>query len=67
MRAGTDTETPRKGDEVTINFAGSFLDGRLFDDSRKRDQSLSFKLDNGRPNILLTIRHIKSKDISPSV
>jgi len=38
---------PKLGDSVTVNYKGSTIDGKEFDNSYKRNRSETFKLEKG--------------------
>ncbi|MGM0462276.1 MAG: peptidylprolyl isomerase [Fibrobacterota bacterium] len=42
-----DGHSPDSGQEVTVHYTGSFLDGSVFDSSRRRNQPLDFTLGAG--------------------
>jgi FKBP-type peptidyl-prolyl cis-trans isomerase len=44
LKAGTGTEHPKKSSRVTVHYMGWQTNGRLFDDSYKRGQPISFGL-----------------------
>eukprot|EP00767_Chilomastix_cuspidata_P006831 gnl/Chilomastix_cuspidata/730.p3 GENE.gnl/Chilomastix_cuspidata/730~~gnl/Chilomastix_cuspidata/730.p3 ORF type:complete len:108 (+),score=34.10 gnl/Chilomastix_cuspidata/730:826-1149(+) len=39
---------PRKGANVTVNYTGSFKDGRVFDSTKKHGKPFTFKLGMGQ-------------------
>lgn len=43
-RLSTDTTTIRSGDIVTLHYQGRFTDGRVFDDTRRAGQPMTFRL-----------------------
>ncbi|CAH9119388.1 unnamed protein product [Cuscuta epithymum] len=47
LKRGNDWETPEFGDEVTVHYAGSLLDGAKFYSTRDKDQPFTFKLGQG--------------------
>ncbi|GKV10392.1 hypothetical protein SLEP1_g21763 [Rubroshorea leprosula] len=48
LKVGESWETPEFGDEVTVHYLGSLLDGTTFDSTRDRGEPLTFKLGQGR-------------------
>lgn len=48
-----------EGDIVTAHYQGRFLDGSVFDDSRKRGQALRFRLGDLIPAWNLALQRIK--------
>ncbi len=49
-----------EGDYVATHYRGSFLDGRVFDDSRRRGDKLSFRLGDLIPAWNLAIPRVKN-------
>ncbi|KAK0576333.1 hypothetical protein LWI29_015602 [Acer saccharum] len=47
LKRGLSWETPEFGDEVTIHYVGTLLDGTKFDSTRDTDEPLTFKLGSG--------------------
>ena len=43
-RVGKDTSTIRSGEVVTLHYQGRFTDGRVFDDTHRTGQPLTFRL-----------------------
>lgn len=41
-----DGEYPSENDIISVHYVGTFIDGSEFDNSRKRDQPATFRLDN---------------------
>ncbi|KAJ7958280.1 Peptidylprolyl isomerase [Quillaja saponaria] len=48
LKRGHGWETPEFGDEVTVHYVGTLLDGRKFDSTRDRDAPVTFKLGHGQ-------------------
>ncbi|KAA8528448.1 hypothetical protein F0562_035803 [Nyssa sinensis] len=48
LKRGLGWETPEFGDEVTVHFVGTLLDGTKFDSTWDRDESFNFKLGRGQ-------------------
>ncbi|GAY48013.1 hypothetical protein CUMW_108720 [Citrus unshiu] len=48
LKNGVDWDTPEFGDEVTIHYVGTLLDGTKFDSTRDRYDPLTFKLGTGQ-------------------
>lgn len=48
LRRGESWETPEFGDEVTVHYIGTLLDGTVFDSTRDRAQPLTIKLGQGQ-------------------
>nr|GMD89177.1 peptidyl-prolyl cis-trans isomerase FKBP62-like isoform X1 [Ipomoea batatas] len=48
LKCGDDWESPELGDEVTVHYVGSLLDGTKFASTRGDDQPLTFKLGQGK-------------------
>ncbi|XP_077233863.1 70 kDa peptidyl-prolyl isomerase-like isoform X2 [Tasmannia lanceolata] len=47
LKAGHGWETPEFGDEITVHYVGTLLDGSVFDSTRDRDEPFTFKLGGG--------------------
>ncbi|GLT61745.1 hypothetical protein SLA2020_344280 [Shorea laevis] len=47
LKVGESWETPEFGDEVTVHYLGTLLDGTTFDSTRDRGEPLTFKLGQG--------------------
>ncbi|KAB7894993.1 FKBP-type peptidyl-prolyl cis-trans isomerase [Rouxiella sp. S1S-2] len=50
---------PKDSDTVVVNYKGSLPDGTVFDDSYKRGEPLSFRLDGVIPGWTEGLKHIK--------
>uniref|UniRef100_A0A383W6I9 peptidylprolyl isomerase n=1 Tax=Tetradesmus obliquus TaxID=3088 RepID=A0A383W6I9_TETOB len=48
LRKGEGWESPEVGDEVTVHYVGTLLDGTKFDSSRDRGDYFSFQLGKGK-------------------
>ncbi|XVF39783.1 hypothetical protein PTKIN_Ptkin01aG0060300 [Pterospermum kingtungense] len=48
LKMGVSWETPDFGDEVTVNYVGTLLDGKKFCSTRDSDEPLTFKLGEGQ-------------------
>ncbi|KAE8057034.1 hypothetical protein FH972_013756 [Carpinus fangiana] len=48
LKRGHGWETPELGDEVTVHYVGTLLDGTKFDSTRDRGEPLTIKLGNGQ-------------------
>ncbi|GMN35880.1 hypothetical protein TIFTF001_005588 [Ficus carica] len=48
LRRGRGWETPELGDEATVHYVGSLLDGTTFESTRDRDEPLTIKLGQGQ-------------------
>ncbi|KAJ4701592.1 Peptidylprolyl isomerase [Melia azedarach] len=48
LKRGVGWENPEFGDEVTIHYVGTLLDGTKFDPTRDRDEPLTYKLGSGQ-------------------
>eukprot|EP00878_Enallax_costatus_P000765 GHUV01000883.1.p1 GENE.GHUV01000883.1~~GHUV01000883.1.p1 ORF type:complete len:637 (+),score=229.81 GHUV01000883.1:67-1911(+) len=48
LRLGQGWESPEKGDECTVHYVGTLLDGTKFDSSRDRGDPFTFPLGQGR-------------------
>ncbi|KAM7520923.1 hypothetical protein LguiB_019885 [Lonicera macranthoides] len=48
LKRGLGWETPEFGDEVTVHYVGTLLDGSEFDSTRDRHQHLTFKVGHGQ-------------------
>lgn len=47
-RAGEGTDTPRRGQLVTVNYVGRFIDGTVFDDSERHGGPFNFVVGENR-------------------
>ncbi|KAL6296114.1 hypothetical protein ACE6H2_004256 [Prunus campanulata] len=48
LKRGYGYETPELGDEATVHYVGTLLDGTKFESTRDRDEPLTIKLGQGR-------------------
>ncbi|XP_071809281.1 peptidyl-prolyl cis-trans isomerase FKBP5-like [Asterias amurensis] len=48
IKAGVGEDGPMKGDNVSVHYVGTLLNGEEFDSSRRRNEKFSFKLGEGR-------------------
>lgn len=48
LKRGHGYETPELGDEATVHYVGTLLDGTKFESTRDRDEPLTIKLGQGR-------------------
>ena len=44
LKKGSGSESPQDGMEVTVNYEGSFLDGKVFDSSYQRGKPATFRI-----------------------
>ncbi|QKJ85351.1 Peptidyl-prolyl cis-trans isomerase [Paramixta manurensis] len=57
-KAGTG-ESPKDSDTVVVNYKGTLIDGTEFDNSYKRGEPLSFRLDGVIPGWTEGLKHVK--------
>lgn len=55
LKVGHGWETPVFGDEVTVHYVGTLLDGRKIDSTRDRDEPFNFKL--GHDQLVTGLAH----------
>ncbi|EXC36632.1 Peptidyl-prolyl cis-trans isomerase FKBP65 [Morus notabilis] len=48
LKRGRGWETPGPGDEATVHYVGTLLDGTKFESTRDKDEPLTIKLGNGQ-------------------
>ncbi|XP_047328107.1 peptidyl-prolyl cis-trans isomerase FKBP62-like [Impatiens glandulifera] len=54
LKRGVGWETPEFGDEVTVHYVGTLIDGTKFDSTRDKDKPLTFKL--GKEQVVLGLQ-----------
>ena len=52
IQDGVGEGQPKKGDEVFVHYTGRLLDGTVFDSSVERNELFSFKLGEGKVNLV---------------
>lgn len=57
IKRGIGLESPEFGDEVTIHYVGTLLDGTKFDSSRDSDRDGPFNLKLGHGNVAIGLDH----------